>query len=194
MGVLARLTKSSVDLALRIQPRRTARVRDDILYAAPAERETVSEIREAGARLVAAGLAPTTLGMIAVRRNDATITRTIPGTDLRLIDNRFLESVGADDPHPAVAALQSAPAAVWGYPPYLLAMQDTQPIRQIGIEELRAVVGEIMLDPPLLGDGVCVLPGRGVVATGADPGEAVTRLEAAELLAKISYHQGGEHG
>ena len=192
MGLFTRLTKVSADAALRMQPKRTARVRDDILYASPAERDTVKEIRDAGERLVAGGLTPATLGAVAVTRTDATKTRTIPGADLRRIDNRMLELVNEDDSHPVVAALRSAGAAVWAHPPHLLALRDASGLADHG--ELSASVGAIAFDPPTPGSGVSVFAGRGVIATGADPSDAVTLLETAELLAKIGYYEGGTNG
>lgn len=192
MGLLTRLTKISADAALRMQPKRTAHVRDDILYAAPAERDTVKEFRDAGERLVAAGLTPATLGAIAVTRTDATNTRTIAGADLRRIDNRMLETVAESDSHPVVAALRFADAAVWAHPTHLLALTDT--VGLVGSGELRDLVGDIQLDPISPVVGVSILSSRGVVATGADPGDAVTRLETAELLAKISYYGGDANG
>lgn len=185
MGLLNRLTKRSVDTALRMQPRRTARVRDEILYAAPAERDNVQHIHDAGKRLVEAGLCPPMLGVVAARRNDKTITRTMSGADLSAIDNRMLETVTADDLHPAVVAVAKAEAAVWAYPPYLMAEPEPEQLADLDYPELMEAIGGIVSDPTSLHEGVCVIAGRGVVAAGSDPMNAVTRLEAAELLAKI---------
>ncbi len=185
MGLLNRMTKRSVDMALRMQPRRTARVRDEILYAAPAERDNVQQIHDAGERMVAAGLCPPLLGVVASRRNDATITRTMDGVDLAAIDNRMLATVTSEDDHPVIAAIAECDAAVWALPPHLMATERPEALLDLGYPTLAAAVGSFSSDPAGMQPGVCVLPGRGVVAAGTDPEDAVSRLEAAELLAKI---------
>lgn len=185
MGLLNRLTKRSVDVALRMQPRRTARVRDEILYAAPAERDNVQQIRDAGKRLVAAGLCPPLLGVVAARRSDSTITRTMDGADLAAIDNRVLETVTSGDEHPVIAAVAEAEAAVWAFPPHLMAAKQPETLTDLDYPTLTEAVGVFSSDPAGMQPGVCVLPGRGVVAAGVDAVDAVSRLEAAELLAKI---------
>ncbi len=122
-GIVSRWMKGSVDRALQMQPRRTSKVRDEYLYAAPSARELVAEVAEAGRRLVEGGLAPRTAGAIAVRRNETSATRTAPGADLASLDNRMLESVRIDDDDPVVNALQHDAAAILCWPPALSALE-----------------------------------------------------------------------
>ena len=121
-GILNRWMKGSVDRALEMQPRRTSRVRDEYLYSAPSAREVVAEIADAGRRLVEGGLAPRTVGAIAVRRTDAIAARTAPGTDLARIDNRMLESVPISDDDPVAGALAHDETAILCWPPALSAL------------------------------------------------------------------------
>ena len=123
-GIVNRWMKGSVDRALQMQPRRTSKVRDEYLYAAPSAREVVSEIAEAGKRLVEGGLAPRTAGAIAVRRTDTGATRTAPGADLAHLDNRMLESVRIEGDDPVVDALRHDVAAILCWPPALAALAD----------------------------------------------------------------------
>jgi hypothetical protein len=111
--------RGSVDRALEMQPKRTSVVRDELLYASPSVRELVAEIADAGQRLVEGGLAPRTLGAIAVRRTESIATRTAPKTDLANIDNRMLQSapIAVDDP--VTGALVHDHAAILCWPPAL---------------------------------------------------------------------------
>ena len=128
-GMVNRWMKSSVDRALQMQPRRTSKVRDELLYAAPSAREVVAEIADAGRRLVEGGLAPRTAGAIAVRRSESTATRTAPRADLAHLDNRMLESVKITDDDVVVNALRYDAAAILCWPPELSALE--QPLEPI---------------------------------------------------------------
>ncbi len=124
-GIVSRWMKGSVDRALQMQPRRASKVRDEYLYAAPSARELVAEVAEAGRRLVEGGLAPRTVGAIAVRRNDTSATRTAPGADLASLDNRMLESVHISRGDAVVRALRHDEAAILCWPPALSALEES---------------------------------------------------------------------
>ena len=142
-GMVNRLMKGSVDRALQMQPRRTSKVRDEYLYAAPSARELVAEVAEAGRRLVEGGLAPRTIGAIAVRRTDTTGTRTAPDADLATLDNRMLESVRIEGDDPVVIALRHDAAAILCWPPALSALDE--PLDPV--QSLAARIPEITSEP-----------------------------------------------
>lgn len=123
-GMINRWMKGSVDRALQMQPRRTGKVRDEYLYAAPSAREMVAEITDAGRRLVEGGLAPRTAGAIAVRRNETSATRTASGADLADLDNRMLESVDISRGDPVVNAVRYDDAVILCWPPALSALEE----------------------------------------------------------------------
>ncbi|NIA24249.1 MAG: hypothetical protein GWP04_01625 [Gammaproteobacteria bacterium] len=189
-GLLRRIMRRSVDRAVQMQPRRVDRIRNDLLYAAPSERDLVAEIRRAAERLLAAGLAPATLGAVAVRRSDKSATRTAVGADLGCIDNRALDTVPIDDSDPLVAALAFHEAAAWGLPPMLLALAEQHRVPEPVVASMSEAAGSIRLGVATepLPEGVTVIRGMGVLAVGDDVGTAVTRLEAAEFLATITVH------
>lgn len=122
-GLVSRLMKGSVDRALEMQPRLTSRLRDEYLYSAPSARETVAEIADAGRRLVEGGLAPRTVGAIAVRRTEDSATRTEPGADLSDLDNRRLQSVKIATDDAVVNALRFDGAAILCWPPALSGLE-----------------------------------------------------------------------
>lgn len=189
-GMIDRLMRSSVDRALKMQPRRTQRVADELLYAAPSAREDVGAVREAGERLVRAGFCPAGLGAIAVRRTPKRAAITAIGADLSALDNRHLESVDLDDRvSPALAALRSgAEAAVYAFPPTLLALVSEGVELFVGVSDLADVAGPVAIVDSVdaIRSGVTVVAGRGVVSGHEDPLAAVARLEAAEALAIIT--------
>ncbi|NOY55292.1 MAG: hypothetical protein GXP34_04820 [Actinobacteria bacterium] len=182
--------RRSVDRAVQMQPRRVDRIRNDLLYAAPSERDLVAEIRRAGERLLAAGLAPPTLGALAVRRSAKSATRTAVGTDLGCIDNRALDTVPINDSEPLVTALASHEAAAWGVPPMLLTLAESGRVPDAVVDSMSEAAGSIRLGVATgpFPEGVTVIRGIGVVAAGRDLDDAVTRLEAAEILATITVH------
>lgn len=189
-GMIDRLMRSSVDRALRMQPKRTQKVADELLYAAPSAREDVGAVRAAGIRLVEQGLCPAGLGSIAVRRSPKRAVLTAIGADLSALDNRHLESVDIDDRvSPALAALRAgAEAAVYAFPPTLLALVAQGVELETGVSDLADIVGEVRVVDHLddIRSGLGVLSGRGVVSGHDDPLAAVARLEAAEALARIT--------
>lgn len=188
VGIIDRLMRSSVDRAIAMQPRRTRRLADEYLYAAPVARPAVEAIRSAGRRLVASGLASTALGGVAVRKSDRSVTRVIPGSDLTAVDARHLETAAASPGDPLAWAAASVGAAVLAHPVSLLAVSTT-----VGLDALDraagglwSISGEIGTSGTPTAEGVWVVPGVGVIAADRDPDGAVTRLEAAERLASIT--------
>jgi ribulose-5-phosphate 4-epimerase/fuculose-1-phosphate aldolase len=181
--------RSSVERAMRLQPRGTRRLADELLYTAPAERETVAALRVAGARLVEAGLTLPTAGAVAARHGPSAMTISRRGVDVARLDGRHLVRLpleggadDADDDVPETADLLGrliaggAGAAVWAHPVSLLACAAA------GIEP----DGSVSSDLAESAETVTVVTGRGVVAAGHDPQDAVARLEAAERLAEIT--------
>lgn len=187
VGLLDRLMRSSVDRAVRMQPGRTRRIADETLYASPTVRDEVEAITAAGARMVRAGLSPSTLGRIAVRRSPTSATITAEGVDLGAVDNRSLTTVPLDtDLPPVVAVAGGAAAAVWAWPVRLLALGS---VPHPEPAHLIAVAGTIAATDRPAGDPGVWITATGVVAVGIDPGDAVTRLEAAETLAAITLER-----
>ncbi len=190
MGWVDRFIRSSVESAVRMQPRRITRIVDENLYGAPSAREEVAAFAAAGARMVRAGLAPSTVGGIAVRRSETSATTVVPGADLAEIDNRTLSSVkiGGSD-LPAVMALAAGhAAAAWGMPPALMALASVNRLPETLSADLALLAGELgrAESPDEAIEGVTVVFGRGVIATHATLLEAVTRMEAAEALADMT--------
>jgi hypothetical protein len=150
----------------------------------------VGVIRAAGARLVDQGMCPAGLGSIAVRRSPKRAALTAIGADLSALDNRHLESVDIDDrASPALAALRAgAEAAVYAFPPTLLALVAEGIELETGVSDLADIAGEIRMVDHVddIRSGLAVLSGRGVVSGHGDPLAAVTSLEAAEALARIT--------
>jgi ribulose-5-phosphate 4-epimerase/fuculose-1-phosphate aldolase len=172
---------------MKLQTRKARRVADELLYSVPAERDAVAVLRTAGARLVEAHLAISTVGVVAARHGSSWMTVTRIGTDLTRIDGRHLIRVGLeddrlpDDAPDASGVLREiirvgADAAVWAHPVSLLACAAG------GIELDRSASNELAAPA----ETVTVIPGRGVVSAGDDPLDAVSRLEAAERLAEIT--------
>jgi ribulose-5-phosphate 4-epimerase/fuculose-1-phosphate aldolase len=159
---------------------------DELLYTAPSERETVAAVRAAGARMVETGMALPTAGTVAARHGPSSMTISRRGVDVARLDGRHLVRMATDgetdDDVPESAGLLArliaggAGAAVWAHPVSLLACAAA------GVEPDSAVSSD--LAGPA--ETVTVLPGRGVVAAGTDPQDAVARLEAAERLAEIT--------
>lgn len=188
MGILDRMIRSSVDRALRMQPKRSQKVADEYLYTSPAARPDVEEIRNASARLVSSGLTTSSLGRVVVRRSDKSVTQVVPGKDLTAVDARHLETVDVNDGDIVVLAAASTGAAVLAHPVSLLALSLTgrTPERSVGaLSELAGPI-EIAGVLPSYGEGVWIVPSLGVVSVASDVGAAVTRLEAAERLAAIT--------
>jgi ribulose-5-phosphate 4-epimerase/fuculose-1-phosphate aldolase len=178
--------RSSVERAMRLQPRGTRRMADELLYTAPSERETVAAVRAAGHRMVEAGLTLPTAGVVAVRQGPSSMTISRRGVDVARLDGRHLVRMSTDgevdDDVPETAGLLGrliaggAGAAVWAHPVSLLACAAA------GVEP----DGSVSSDLAAPAETVTVLPGRGVVAAGNDPQDTVARLEAAERLAEIT--------
>jgi ribulose-5-phosphate 4-epimerase/fuculose-1-phosphate aldolase len=189
VGLLDRMMRSSVDRAMRMQPRRTSKVVDEFLYSAPSARDEVAAVHAAAARLVTAGLSPLTLGSVAVRRSATKATITALDADLSAIDNRHLETVDIDDgASPALAAIRAgAAAAVWAFPPHLMAAV-AQGVAMPETGRLASAAGPIAVAGSLgeARSGLTVVTGEGAVAGHDDPLAAVTRLEAAEAMARIA--------
>jgi ribulose-5-phosphate 4-epimerase/fuculose-1-phosphate aldolase len=188
-NVVDQAMRSSVDRAMKLQPRGTRRVADELLYTGPSERDTVAALRAAGARLVEAGLSVSTAGAVAARQGPATMTISRRGADLARLDGRHLvrlrlDGHDADDdvaaPAGAIALARlidgGAAAAAWAHPVFLLACAAA------GVEPDPSVSSELAV----LAQTVTVLPGEGVASPGDDPLDAVARLEAAERLAQIT--------
>lgn len=188
-GVLDRLMRASVSIAGRIQPRKALRQADDTVYSSPVSREAVEAIRSSGRRLVAAGLGVNGVAMIAWKRSENRIGVTNAGADLSALGAGDLTSVprtgGDDGASPAVGAVRAgAAAAVWSHPTALLALATEHRVPDAVVGELAHRAGSIGLARSGSFD-VTVYPGEGVLAVGADPVDAVGRLEAAERLAAI---------
>ncbi len=188
VGILDRFMRSSVERALAMQPRRTKKIADEYLYAAPAARPDIEAIRAAARRMVDAGLSSPGLGAVAVRRSPSTVTRTIPGADLGVIDARHLETVDGASDDPLVGAAMAVGAAVFAHPVSLLALARSGSLGSPDhiVTSLAAAAGPTAVDDRPAAEGVWVVPGVGVVAAADDPGAAVIRLEAAERLAAIT--------
>lgn len=177
-GIVDRLMRGSVERALKMQPRRTTTIRDELLYAAPQTRDLVASISAAGRRLVDGGLAPRTAGAIAVRRSPTSATRTRPGADLGALDNRMLESVDIDD-DPVLAALRHDGAAIRCWPPALVAaggLADVVP----SLAERLPVVSGVPGPHRLVAD-----PDGSWIAIAPDVGTAIEWIEIAEHAARI---------
>ena len=162
---------------MEMQPKRTARVRDDLLYAAPGSRDVVAVIANAGRRLVDGRLAPRTLGAIAVRRNDATVTVTEPGCDIGAIDNRMLETVSLDVDGWWSGPLAHGQAAIRCWPPGLISVGGIfDPVRSLA-EHIPRIVQRI-------GPNAIVLSDDGSCVSIADTIErAIVAVEVAEHAA-----------
>jgi hypothetical protein len=189
VGILDRFMRSSVDRAVAMQPRRTKKIADEYLYAAPAARPGIEAIRSAARRLVDAGLSSPGLGGVAVRRSERTVTRVAPGTDLGAVDARHLETVGVESDDPLVSAASAVGAAVLAHPVSLLALAVSKNLDAIdsrSLEALGALAGGVAVAERPTSEGVWVVPGVGVIAIAVDLMTAVTRLEAAERLAAIT--------
>jgi hypothetical protein len=191
VGALDRMIKASTEWGLRLQPRSSQRAGDEYLYAAPRFRDQVSAIRDAGALLVQAGMAPSIGGGgIAVRRSAKSAAVTAPGADLGAIDNRHLTTVEVGDREfPALTGIRAgAETAVWAFPSSLLALAQSG----VGIEpvsaDLAILAGTVLFIDSLedAGPGLSVIRGRGVVSGAEKVGQAVTRIQAAEALARMT--------
>jgi hypothetical protein len=189
-GVFDRLMRASVDRAQRMQPKRTQRVADELLYASPAARDDVAAIRNAAARLVAVGIMLPTVGAVALRRNDDRATVTIAGTDLTRVDNRSVESIPlADRRTPAMAGIRAGgEAAIHGFPTHVIALCDAGEVWDESVSDLVDVAGALRVVSEVddIRTGLTVLRGRGVVSTHDDPVAAAARMEAAEILARMT--------
>lgn len=178
-GIVSRWMKGSVDRALEMQPRRTSRVRDEFLYAAPSAREAVAAIADAGRRMVEGGLAPRTAGAIAVRRTDDSATRTEPGADLSDLDNRKLQSVKIESGDALVNALRFDAAAILCWPPALSALErplDAVPSLSGLLPEITNELGPARIVSTVDGSWLALAP---TVA------QAIEWIEIAEHAARI---------
>ena len=164
---------------MEMQPKRTARIRDDLLYAAPSSRDVVAGIADAGRRLVDGRMAPRTLGAIAVRRNDATVTVTQDGCDLGAVDNRVLETLSIDVVGWWSEPLAHGLAAIRCWPPALISIGGVfEPVASMA-EHMPRIAREPAAGTVVLSDdGSCVS-----VAETLD--EAITAVEVAEHAALI---------
>ena len=104
MGILDRLMRSSVDRALKMQPRRVQRVADETRYTSPMERPLVDAMRDAGRRITRFGFDVGDLAAIAVRRDLGSMTVTDWGADLGDLDGRALVTWIPGDPETAAGA------------------------------------------------------------------------------------------
>jgi hypothetical protein len=183
-GIVSRLMKGSVDRALEIQPRRTSKVRDEYLYAAPSARELVAEVADAGRRLVEGGLAPRTAGAIAVRRNETNATRTAVGADLSTLDNRQLESVDISRGDPVVSAVRYDDAVILCWPPALSALDE--PLDPV--PSLAERMPDVALE---MGPGRIVHQADGSwLVLAPTVTEAIEWIEVAEHAARIQTRRG----
>jgi hypothetical protein len=181
--LINRWMKGSVDRALQMQPRRTSKVRDELLYAAPSAREVVAEIADAGKRLVEGGLAPRTAGAIAVRRNETTATRTALGADLSALDNRMLESVEIDRGDPVVNAVRFDDTVILCWPPALSALDaplDAVPSLAERIPHVTSEIGPGRIVPQSDGSWLVLAP----TVT-----EAIDWIEIAEHAARMQIRR-----
>lgn len=182
-GMVNRWMKSSVDRALQIQPRRTGKVRDEYLYAAPSARELVADVAGAGRRLVEGGLAPRTVGAIAVRRNETSATRTAPGADLSNLDNRMLESVRISRGDAVVKALRHDEAAILCWPPALSALEE--PLEPV--PSLAALIPDIASE---IGPGRIVRDADGSwLVLAPTVTQAIEWIEVAEHAARMQIRR-----
>ncbi len=188
VGLLDRWIRASVQRALQMQPKRVRKVADDYLYAAPAAREEIEEIRSACRRLVETGLTSSSLGRVAIRRTAYAVTQVVPGTDLTAVDARHLQTADRSVDDPVVEAAAAFGAAVLAHPTSLMALAAVgrTPVRTVTALADQAGPIEVVDAPPPGEPGVWVVPSMGAIAVGVDVGGAVTRMEAAERLAEIT--------
>lgn len=178
-GLVSRLVQRSVDRAMDMQPKRTARIRDELLYAAPGARDTVAQIADAGRRLVEGGLAPRRLGSIALRRSETAVTVTEEGCDLAAIDARSLETAETGPESWWASAIAHGDAVVRCWPPALVAIgREFRPIGSLS-REMPKIVGVPEPDAVVLdADGTCL-------SIAATVGLAIAAVEVAEHAARI---------
>lgn len=182
-GLVGRLMKGSVDRALRMQPRRVTRIADDLLYASPSQREVVEQFAAAGRRLVEGGLAPRTLGVIAVRRTETSASRTTKAADLTRIDNRTLESIELDDESWFGGVLRHGDAVIVAWPPSLLAVGTHLGVPSSIAEHLPPIDTDLGPDRLVLAeDGSCLSIAETIEA-------AITWLEIAEHAATMQLRR-----
>lgn len=178
-GLVSRLVQRSVDRAMGMQPKRTAKIRDELLYAAPGAREMVAEIADAGRRLVEGGLAPRRLGSIAVRKSETAVTVTEQGCDLAAIDGRSLETAENGAESWWASAIGHGDAVIRCWPPALVAIGgEFRPIGALN-REMPAIVEAPEPDSIVLdADGTCL-------SIAATVGRAIAAVEIAEHAARI---------
>jgi ribulose-5-phosphate 4-epimerase/fuculose-1-phosphate aldolase len=188
VGMWERWMRSSVERAVRMQPKRVRKVADEYLYAAPGAREEIEEIRAACRRLVETGLTSSSLGRVAIRRTAHAVTQVAPGTDLNAVDARHLETADRSGADPVVEAAAACGAAALAHPSSLMALAAVGRTPERTLKALADQAGPIeIVDRPDPGtEGVWVVPSLGAIAVAGDIGGAVTRLEAAERLAQIT--------
>jgi hypothetical protein len=199
MGFLDRMMRSSVDRALKMQPRKVQRVADETRYTSPKERPVVDAIRAAGARVSRMRFDVGDLAAIAVRRDLGAMTVTEFGADLADIDGRCLATWIPGDPETAAGATVDARnaqlfaaltsddavgAVVLAYPPYLMAIDASGDAPPLAGSPLGERAGRIEAGG-VAGIGVWVLGGS-VISAGTSPVDAMARLEAAERLVQIA--------
>ena len=197
MGLVDRVMRSSVDRAMKMQPRRVRRIADETRYATPSERPRVDEIRAACTRLATARFSVAGLGLVATSREAGGLTVTEAGADFTDVDARHLVTwspadAGDDvDPrHSLLATLYSAiagggdiDAVVVAHPPHVLAAAASGRLPGAFDGALGSVAGPIG-HGPIDGPGVWVID-AGVAAAGHNAVDAVRRLEAADRIAEI---------
>ncbi len=188
MGLLDRWMRSAVQRALHMQPKRVRKVADEYLYAAPAAREEIETIRDACRRLVESGLTSSSLGRVAIRRSAHAVTQIIPGTDLKAVDARHLQTADRSTGDPVVESAAASGAAVLAHPSSLMALaaRGLTPARTLTALAEQAGPIDIVDEPRPGEEGVWVVPALGAIAVGDTVAGAVTRLEAAERLAEIT--------
>ena len=188
VGLLDKWMRTSVQRALRMQPKRVSKVADEYLYAAPRAREEIEAIRDACRRLVETGLTSSSLGRVALRRTEHAVTEVTPGTDLSAVDARHLQTADRSEGDLVVEAAAEAGAAVLAHPSSLLALTAAGRVPDTQLAALAEQAGpiEIVDAPPAGRLGVWVVPSQGAIAVDSEVARAVTRLEAAERLAAIT--------
>jgi len=197
MGLVDRLVRSSVDRALKMQPRRVRRIADETRYATPSERPRVDEIHTACTRLATARFVVAGLGLVAISREAGGLTVTEAGADFTDIDARHLvtwsptdagEDVDPRDPlltlfYTTIESDGDVEAIVVAHPPHVLAAAASDRLAGSSEGALGEAAGPIG-HGPVGGAGVWVIE-AGVVGAGHNAIDAVSRLEAADRIAEI---------
>ena len=178
------------------------------------EAQRRAEIVAVGAALAREGLIRGREGNISCRLADDRLLITPRGADKGRLHASDLVLCTASAPPPASASSEAllhlevyrhcpqVLAIVHAHPPYVLALESRGALPDAGgmpeAEELLGRVGRVPLLPPAsaeLADAcaqvlrrtrVAVLARHGLVAGGADPWDALARVEVAELAARVT--------